>query len=50
LLRHVPGLGAAFAYVVSTPDPVESPRWAWRDESGNDLGIAGVVGQRRFIR
>jgi len=50
MLRHVNGLGAAFAYIVSTPDPIESPRWAWRDETGADAGIAGVVGQRQFIR
>jgi hypothetical protein len=50
LLRRVPGLGAAFAYVVSTPDAIESPRWAWRDEAGHDLGIAAEIGRRRFIR
>jgi hypothetical protein len=50
LLRHVRGLGAAFAYVISTPDPVESARWAWRDEAGNDAGIAAVVGQRKYVR
>jgi hypothetical protein len=50
LLRRVPGLGAAFAYVVSTSDAVESPRWAWRDEAGRDLGIAAEIGRRRFIR
>jgi len=50
MLRHVNGLGAAFAYIVSTPDPIESPRWAWRDETGADAGIAGIVGQRSFIR
>jgi hypothetical protein len=49
MLRHLPGLGGAFAYVVSTPDPIESPRWAWRDEGGNDLGIAAEVGQRTYI-
>jgi hypothetical protein len=48
-VRRVPGLGAAFAYVVSTSDALESVRWAWRDEAGNDLGIAAVVGERRFI-
>jgi hypothetical protein len=50
LLRQVPGLGAAFAYVASTSDPVESPRWAWRDEAGRDMGIAGEVGRRRYLR
>jgi hypothetical protein len=50
LLRRVPGLGAAFAYVVSTPDAIESPRWAWRDEAGRDLGIAAEIGRRRFVR
>ncbi len=49
LLRNVPGLGAAFAYILSTPDPAESPRWAWRDEAGADLGIAGAVGRREFV-
>lgn len=49
MLRRVNGLGAAFAYVISTSDLVESPRWAWRDETGSDAGIAGVVGQRTFI-
>ena len=44
------GLGAAFAYVVSTPNPIESPRWGWRDESGRDLGIAAEIGRRRYIR
>lgn len=48
-LRRVKGLGGAFAYVVSTSDPAESSRWAWRDEAGNDLGIAAVIGRRRFI-
>jgi hypothetical protein len=50
MLRRVPGLGGAFAYVVSTSDPVESPRWAWRDEAGQDVGIAPIVGQRTYIR
>jgi len=49
LLRNVPGLGAAFAYVASTSDPVESPRWAWRDEGGKDMGIAGEIGRRRYL-
>jgi hypothetical protein len=47
-LRKVPGLGAAFAYVMSTSNAEESPRWAWRDEAGNDLGLAEVVGRRQF--
>jgi hypothetical protein len=50
MLRNVNGLGAAFAYVISSPDPVESARWAWRDEAGNDVGIAAVVGARKYIR
>lgn len=50
MLRHLPGLGGAFAYVISTPDPIESPRWAWRDETGNDLGIAAEVGTRRYVK
>ncbi|MBI4770078.1 MAG: hypothetical protein HY784_06610 [Chloroflexi bacterium] len=45
-LRRVEGLGAAFSYVVSTSDTIESPRWAWRDESGRDVGIAAAVGRR----
>lgn len=49
-LRHFPGLGAAFSYVVSTSNPVESPRWAWRDEGGRDVGIAAVVGERKYVR
>lgn len=48
--RHVNGLGAAFAYVLSTSDPVETARWAWRQEDGTDVGIAGVIGRRDFIR
>jgi hypothetical protein len=50
MLRHLPGLGGAFAYVISTPDAIESPRWAWRDEAGNDVGIAAEVGQRRYVK
>ena len=50
LLRRVPGLGGAFSYVVSTPDPIESPRWAWRSEAGDDVGIAAEIGRRRYIR
>ncbi len=50
ILRHVSGLGGAFSYIVSTSDPTESARWAWRDESGNDVGIAHEIGLRRFIR
>lgn len=48
-LRRVPGLGAAFAYVLSTSNPEESARWAWRDEAGRDQGLAAEVGLRRFI-
>lgn len=47
-LRRVPGLGAAFAYVVSTSNPEESARWAWRDEAGQDLGLAAAVARRQF--
>jgi len=50
MLRHLPGLGGAFAYVLSTSDPSESPRWAWRDEKGEDVGIAAIVGQRRYLK
>ena len=50
MLRHLPGLGAAFAYVVSTPDALESPRWGWRDEAGHDVGIAAEVGRRRYVQ
>jgi hypothetical protein len=50
MLRHLPGLGAAFAYVCSTPDPIESPLWGWRDEAGNDVGIAAEIGLRRYVR
>lgn len=48
-LRRYPGLGAAFAYVVSSSDADESARWAWRDEAGRDLGLAAVVGQRPYL-
>jgi hypothetical protein len=48
-LRRAPGLGAAFAYVVSTSNPAESALWAWRDEAGQDLGLAAEVGRRRYI-
>jgi hypothetical protein len=50
MLRHIDGLGGAFAYLVSTPDLEESARWAWRDESGADLGIADDVGDRAYIQ
>jgi hypothetical protein len=49
-LRKVPGMGASFAYVVSTSNATESTQWAWRDEAGNDLGIAEAVGRRTFIQ
>lgn len=48
-LRKVPGLGAAFAYVASTSNAQESSRWAWRDEGGQSMGIAEVVGQRAHL-
>jgi len=50
ILRHIPGLGGAFAYISSTSDRVESARWAWRDETGRDVGIAHEIGLRRHIR
>ena len=50
ILRHLPGLGGAFAYVLSTSDAIESPRWAWRDEKGQDTGIAAEIGQRRYVK
>jgi len=50
MLRHVGGLGGAFAYVASTSNSEESPRWGWRDEMGNDFGIAKEIGLRKFIR
>ncbi len=50
ILRHVAGLGGAVSYVVSTSNSYESPRWAWRDENGQDVGIAAEVGLRRYIR
>ena len=50
MLRHVPGLGGAFAYISSISDRRESARWAWRDEDGKDLGIADVIGSRRYIQ
>lgn len=50
LLRRVGGLGGAFSYVVSTSNSEESPRWAWRTETGVDHGIAREIGLRRFIR
>ena len=49
MLRHMEGLGGAFAYIVSTPDQTESARWAWRDETGADVGIAEVIGRRTYI-
>lgn len=49
MLRNASGLGAVFSYVVSTSNSYESSRWAWRDENGNDVGIARVVGARRHI-
>ncbi len=49
MLRHISGVGGAFAYLVSTSDEAESARWAWRDEAGRDVGIAPVVGQRPYI-
>ncbi len=50
ILRHVAGLGGAFAYLSSISDRAESVRWAWRDEDGLDMGIADEIGLRRFIQ
>lgn len=50
MLRHTTGIGGAFSYIVSTSDPIESRRWAWRDENGQDLGIAKEVGLRKHIK
>ena len=27
-----------------------SPRWAWRDEAGNDMGIAAEIGKRHYVK
>ena len=50
MLRYVTGLGAAFAYVLSASNQAEAAPWAWRDEAGNDVGIAGVIGKRTYIQ
>jgi hypothetical protein len=50
MLRRVPGLGGAFAYISSISDRRESARWAWRDEDGEDMGIADVIGLRQYIQ
>ncbi len=44
LLRHVPGLGAAFSFVASAS--ANFPHEAWRDEAGRASAIVDVVGQR----
>jgi hypothetical protein len=49
MLRHEPGLGAAFSYIVSTSNSEQSPKWAWRAEDGSDNGIAGVIGARTYV-
>jgi hypothetical protein len=49
MLRHEAGLGAAFAYIVSTSNSEQSPKWAWRSEDGTDLGIAPVIGARTYV-
>lgn len=49
MLRHEPGLGAAFSYIVSTSNAEQSPKWAWRSEDGTDLGIAPVIGARTYV-
>ncbi len=43
-LRHLPGLGAAFSYLVSSSMGYEHE--AWRDEAGNISEIPGIVGAR----
>jgi hypothetical protein len=42
-LRHVPNLGAAFAFVVSASDPAFAPS-AWRTEQGALTAIPSLVG------
>ncbi len=42
-LRGETGIGGAFAHVVSSPDRAEAG-WAWRDEHGQDAGIAKWIG------
>jgi hypothetical protein len=49
MLRNVKGVGGAFAYVLSASG-AEFRDWVWRDEGGHDLGLAGVVGRRQYIR
>lgn len=46
LLRHEPGLGAAFAFVSSAS--ADFPHEAWRDESGTLTPIVAAVGRRAF--
>ncbi len=43
-LRHVPGLGAAFAYLLSSSRGFEHE--VWRDEAGTANEMAGIVGAR----
>lgn len=48
LLRNQRGIGAAFAYILSTPNPAEAG-WVWRNETGLDAGIAAAVGRRQYV-
>jgi murein DD-endopeptidase MepM/ murein hydrolase activator NlpD len=45
-LRDRPGVGAAFAFVVSAS--ANYPYETWRDESGQSTPVAGVIGSRSF--
>jgi hypothetical protein len=45
-LRAIPGIGAAFAFVVSAPENYQSE--TWRDEGGRLKPIATAVGARTF--
>jgi hypothetical protein len=49
MLRHEPGVGAAFSYIVSTSNSEQAPKWSWRAEDGKDLGIAPVIGARTYV-
>ncbi len=50
MLRRIPGLGGAFAYLTSISDRGEAARWAWIDEDSVDMGIANEIGLRKYIR
>jgi len=45
-LRSVPGVGAAFSFVLSASS--QFPHEAWRDESGQASAIPSAVGGRKF--